>query len=121
MTERQYMMGIKRKCEALGVWKKEFEQVQRRLARIYARIDRLEAEWEAEGGRLVVEHTNKAGATNAMKNPYVAEIDFLYDQALFYEKEMGLTPAALKKIKEGAMRAKGESPMNGMMRVLKMA
>ena len=43
MTERGYQLDIKRKCEALGVWRTEFERTQKRLAKIYTRIDRVEA------------------------------------------------------------------------------
>lgn len=118
MTERQYMMDIKRKCAALGVWRDEFERTQRRLAKLYARIDKLEGEFQERGAQLVVEYTNKGGATNYVKNPYVTEIDFLYEQAIVYERELGLTAAALKKINESALHAKEESPMAGLLRLV---
>ena len=118
MTERQYAMDIKRKARALGVWRDEFERTQKRLARLYARIDKLESEFEAEGAELVIEYTNKICVTNRVKNPYVAEIDFLYEQAIIYERELGLTAAALKKINESALHAKEESPIVGMLRLV---
>lgn len=119
MTERQYAMEIKRNAKALGVWRDEFERTQKRLARLYARIDRLEQEFEEEGAELVIEYTNKAGAINRVKNPYVAEIDFLYEQAIIYERELGLTPAALKKINATALHtSKDDSPMAGMFKLV---
>ena len=119
VTERQYAMDIKRKAKALGVWRDEFERTQRRLARLYARIDRLEEEFAEEGAQLVIEYTNKGGATNRVKNPYVTEIDFLYEQAIIYERELGLTAAALKKINEAALHpAKDESPMAGLLELV---
>lgn len=118
MTVRQYEMDIKRKAKALGTWRDEFERTQRRLAKLYHRLDTLEAEFEAEGAQLVIEYTNKSGATNQVKNPYVAEIDFLYGQAIIYERELGLTAAALKKIDEEALHPAKASPLSGMLTVL---
>lgn len=120
MTERQYLMDIKRKCERLGVWRDEFERTQRRLARIYTRIDAVERLFEDSGGRFVVAHKNNKGETNAVRNPYIAEIDILYEQALTCERELGLTAAALRRINEGALHAREESPMERMAKVLKM-
>ena len=106
MTEQGYAREIKRRCQALGVWRDEFEKTQKRLAKIYVRIDDVEAAYEADGRQAIVEHTNKAGATNLMRNPYLQEIDMLYDQALTYERELGLTAAALKKINEDALKTR---------------
>lgn len=118
MTERQYMMDIKRKCTALGVWRDEFERTQRRLAKIYVRIDEIETAYEESGRFPVITHTNKLGATNIMRNPYIAELDLLYEQALTYERELGLTAAALRKINESALHAREESPLAGMLRLV---
>ena len=119
MTERQYMMDIKRKCQALGVWREEFERTQRRLARIYTRIDAVEELFAGSGGQFVVKHKNNKGETNAARNPYIAEIDILYEQALTCERELGLTAAALKRINEGALHAREDSPLAEMAKVLK--
>jgi len=120
MTQRQYQMDIKRKCQALGVWRDEFERTQKRLAKIYARLDRVEAQYEDEGGEPAVDFTNKNGATNRVRNPLLAEIDILYEQALTCERELGLTAAALRRINEGALHVREESPMERMAKVLKM-
>ena len=119
MTERGYVADIRRKCEALGVWRDEFERTQKRLAKIYARIDEAEAAFDEAGRELIVEHTNKAGMTNMVKNPIMTEIDMLYDQALTYEKELGLTAAALKRINEEALKTrKVENGLVAALRVL---
>lgn len=118
MTERQYNMDIKRKCTALGTWRDEFERTQRRLAKIYTRIDHVEAQYEKSGSVPVVRVTNNKGHENAMRNPYIAELDILYDQALQYERELGLTAAALRKINESALHAKEQSPLAGVLNLI---
>lgn len=119
LTERQYQMDIKRKCAAIGVWRDEFERTQKRLAKIYARIDAVEELFRSSGGEYVVKHKNNKGETNAARNPYIAELDILYEQALTYERELGLTASALRRINESALHAKEESPMEKMAKVLK--
>ena len=108
-TELGLMKDIRRKCQALGTWRDEFETPARRLARIYLRLEKVEAEYKLDGERPVVEHTNQAGATNYAKNPLLAEIESLYAQALQHERELGLTPAALRKINAEAIRGGGTS------------
>lgn len=51
-------------------------------------------------------YTNKGGATNPTKNPILAARDDVYTQILQHERELGLTPAALKRINETVMRKK---------------
>ena len=118
MTERQYNMDIKRKCTALGVWRDEFERTQRRLAKVYVRIDQVETQYENSGGAPIVKHTNNKGHENAMRNPFLAELDILYEQALTYERELGLTASALRKINESALHAREESPMAGLLKLV---
>lgn len=93
------------------MWRDEFERTQRRLAKIYVRIDAVEKLFTDSGGAYVIEHTNNKGSANAARNPYIQELDLLYEQALTYERELGLTVAALKKINESALKRKEESPM----------
>ena len=50
-------------------------------------------------------HTNKAGATNPTKNPFLTARDEVYSQLLSHERELGLTPSALKKMNEAALRS----------------
>ena len=121
MTERGYRSDIKQKCIALGVWREEFEKSQKRLAKIYCRIDKVEELFIKSGESFIIKVTNNKGATNTARNPFIAELDILYDQALTYEKELGLTPAALKKINESAIKDKKDSPMAELAKVLKLA
>lgn len=120
MTEKGYAQDIKRKCIALGIWRDEFERMQKRLAKVYVRIDEVERLFTDSGGAYIVKHKNNKGETNPARNPYIVELDILYDQATVCEKELGLTAAALKKINENALHAREDSPLAGMFKVLSM-
>jgi len=59
-----------------------------------------------QDGEVIVEHTNRSGITNKEQSPALRLINDLNRDALTYWKELGLTPAALKRINEGAMKEK---------------
>ena len=120
MTEEGYRKDIRRKCDSLGVWRDEFDRTMRRLAKIYVRIDEVEQAYWRSGGKAVIQ-MEKGGAEKPCRNPFLVEIDMLYDQALTYERELGLTAAALKKINETALKTKNGSPMDELAKVLRMA
>ena len=110
-TPRAHLIDIRKKCTSLGVWRVEFEAAARRLARIYAHIDQIEFLTESESFEYLTSHTNKNGSTNLIKNPLLGQLDNLYEQALILERELGLTSAALKRIKNDCGDAGKESPI----------
>lgn len=118
LSERAYLQDIKAKCTRLGIWKDEYERAQRRLAKIYVRIDVIESEYEESDTGAVVIHTNKAGKDNAAKNPYLAVLENLYTQALSHERELGLTAAALRKLTDANLKAEEESPLDKALKAL---
>ena len=87
---------------ALGVYKPQYAALIERTARLYIKLDELEAEYEKTGQARFVEYTNKAGATNLVPNPYLKAIEDVYAELLAHERELGLTPAALRKIGEAS-------------------
>ena len=107
-TEKGFRDKIRRACEGVGTYRPEFEAVIWRLAECYVRMQHARGEFERTGSKTFVAYTNKAGATNPAKNPYLQEIDFLQKTAMEMERELGLTPAALRKINEAAMLAVAE-------------
>ena len=107
-TAKGFRDKIRRAMEGVGTYKEEFEPVIGRLAEIYVRMQRARGEFERTGSKMFVAYTNKAGATNPAKNPYLQELDFLQKMALELERELGLTPASLRKINEAAMMAVAE-------------
>lgn len=106
-TEGQYKRAIVRKTKTVGTYRAEVVETINRLAKLYVQADKLTEQFEESGGMVVVEHTNKAGATNLVKNPIFAARMDVYNQLLEYERELGLTPAAMKK-----MAIKGQEKEN---------
>lgn len=96
---------------ALGVYKVQYMAAIDRLAALYVQMDELIAEYKESGGAPVVEHTNKAGATNAAMSPYLATLLQIQTQALAHERELGLTPAALRKLTDGVEQKQKKSPL----------
>jgi len=107
------------RMQQLGTYRVQYMAAINRTAELYLELDALVARYEAEGREAVVEYTNKAGATNMTKNPVRSAIDDVYSQLLAHERELGLTPAAMKKLDEGATKPKAESPLARAMRELK--
>ena len=115
LTERKAYQNICAKCRRLSVWRPEFDVPARRLAKIYVRIYEAESYMAAPGFEPIVHHTNKNGSTNLAKHPIIGELTALYDQALTYERELGLTPAALKRINDAAPQ-KSADPFSALIK-----
>ena len=107
-TEKGFREKLRIACRGVGTYREEFEPVIARLAECYVRMQQTRGEFKRSGGHILVEYTNKAGAANLQKNPLLTELDFLQKTALEMERELGLTPAALRKINEAAMLAVAE-------------
>nr|DAI11034.1 MAG TPA: terminase small subunit [Caudoviricetes sp.] len=115
MRTKTYRKRIKDCMVALGTYKKEFDKTIEDLAKLYEDLDAAREEFEKSGKRYVLEHTNKAGQTNLVKNPLYLTIEGMQGRILVHNKELGLTPAGLKKIKGD--EADGET-RSGLMEAL---
>ena len=102
-TEKGFRDKIRKACEGVGTYKEEFEPAIWRLAEVYVRMQNTRAEWLRSGKKTLVQYVNKSGAVNEVKNPLLNELDSLHKMALELERELGLTPASLRKINEAAM------------------
>lgn len=107
MNRQAWTAIIKQACEQAGTYREFFDPVIDTLAGILEKRDDAEKQLEDEGRVLVVEHTNKGGSTNLEQSPIVRLINDLNRDALQYWRDLGLTPAGLKKINDG-MAAKNE-------------
>jgi phage terminase small subunit len=116
MTQKQYYNDLVKKMTALGVYKPEFQHAITGLARALCDQDTMMDKFALSGGQIIVKHTNKSGATNAAKNPFYLAIETLRQDILQYSRELGLTPASLKKINEVEMKSKKESSFSMMLR-----
>lgn len=97
MTKQKWKNLIKKQCSDAGVYKPFFESVIDTLSGILETRDEAQKFFEKCGSAPVVEHTNKSGATNIVKNPALAVIMDCNAQALTYWKELGLTAKAYKE------------------------
>ena len=91
---------IRKSCETLGTYKPEFDPVITRLGELIQRKADAETLFRKSGGQIIIEQTNKGGAKYLTRSPFLSEIDAANTQILALEKELGLTPAALKKIRD---------------------
>lgn len=111
MTRNKWRNKIKAACEEAGTYRPFFDSVIDTLAGILERRDEAESLFN-ENPVVVVEHTNRGGQTNHEQNPLVRLINDLNRDALQYWRDLGLTPAGLKKINESAMtKVKKESAL----------
>lgn len=111
MTEKKWKETIKAKCIEVGTYKPAFDPVIESLASILAQRDKTKKEFKDSGGKSVIRYTNKAGAENMIKNPLLTLWDDLNKSALAYWRDLGLTPAGLKKLNEKAMKPTKQSPL----------
>ncbi len=106
MKQAEWKEKIVFSCEQVGTYQPAFESAIDTLAGILERRDAAQETFEKTGGKILVEHTNKSGATNTEQNPAIRLINDLNRDALAYWRDLGLTPAGLKRINEKAMEKK---------------
>ena len=105
LTKLQWKRRITACTKEAGTYREYFDHVIETLAGIMEARDFAEKKWIEDGKETVVEHTNKNGATNLVKHPALVVINDMNRDALAYWRDLGLTPAGLKKINEEAMAA----------------
>lgn len=100
MTKKRWKSRIKNATKAASTYQPFFDAVIDTLAGILEKRDKAQELYEATGEKAIIEHTNKGGATNLEQNPCIRLINDLNRDALAYWRDLGLTPAGLKKINE---------------------
>lgn len=103
MDRKEWKKRIEEACKDANTYKPYFDSVIDTLAIIMEARDSAQAEFEADGCLATVEYTNKAGATNVVKNPALKVVDDLNKTALAYWRDLGLTPAGLKRLGESSL------------------
>lgn len=94
---------IRKATREAGTYQPYFDHVIDTLAGILEKRDAAQSTFEKSGGAVLVRHTNKNGATNLEQNPALRLVNELNRDALAYWRDLGLTPAGLKKINENAL------------------
>lgn len=81
--------------------------------------DKAKEKFEESGGETVVEYTNKNGSINTVKNPALVVVMEFDAQALAYWRDLGLTPAGLKRINEGGLKPIPEKSGKTMLDIMR--
>lgn len=96
-TKKHYSK-VKRQMKKIGTYKPEYDAAILVLAEALKDYYCAKEQFEERGGDYMVEYTNKAGATNYVKNPLYVIVDDLRKNIVSYCRELGLTPTGYKKI-----------------------
>lgn len=116
MKKKTWEKRIRNACEKAGTYRPFFDTVIGSLAEVLEKRDEVESYYQDKGARPLIEYTNKNGSTNLIKNPALVMWDDLNKTALAYWRDLGLTPAGLKRIDQAAMK---EKKSNGLVEALK--
>jgi hypothetical protein len=92
-----YQDKIRKAEKGLGVYRPEFTQTRVRLANIYVRIEMLQKAFERGEFQFTTFVQTKNGEQE-VTDPHIIELDTLNNQALAYEKALGLTAESARKI-----------------------
>lgn len=111
MTKDEWMERIVKACKEAGTYKACFDAVIDTLAEMMEKRDDAQQQFRDSGGRAVVVHTNKGGASNIVKNPALVVVDDLNKTALAYWRDLGLTPAGLRRIGETVISVKEDGSL----------
>lgn len=108
MNKTRWKKTIKDQTEGLGTYRKEFDPLIDTLADILEQRDEAYKEYVDSGTGKTIEHKSDRGAVNIKKNPMLQIWEDLNKQALDFWKELGLSPASLKRLNEAALQPKKE-------------
>ena len=111
LSLRQRFNEIRAACQGLGTFREEFDPAIWALAKVEEERDSAWEEFEAEGGIRIVTTVNKAGAEYRQQNPSYTVWLNLVAESRSQRRELGLTPAGLKKLREDAMKAPKKSAL----------
>lgn len=109
MTASKWKRKIKKATVDAGTYKNIFDAVIDTLSDVLEQRDIAKEQFIKSGGNMVISYTNKGGATNPSKNPFLIAWDDLNSTALSYWRELGLTPASLKKMTGSSVPAESKS------------
>ena len=113
MKKAEWVEKIKDSCKKAGTYREYFDSVIDSLAETLEARDDARDKYYKSGANAVVTHTNKGGNANIVKNPMLVVMDDLNKTALSYWRDLGLTPAGLKRINEDALKGGTDKPSLG--------
>lgn len=104
MTKEEWRVSIRSAAERVGTYRQEFGSVIDTLADILEQRDRAYQDFIDSGAETVITKISDRGAENIGKNPRLQIWSDLNTQALAFWRDLGLTPAGLKRIDEAAIK-----------------
>lgn len=111
MRKADWKRQIIEKCKNVGTYRSDFLPAIITLSAILEERDRVYKQYVKEGAKPVIDRTSDRGAVNKSKNPLLATWQDLNKDALSYWRDLGLTPAGLKKLDDEAMKPKKQSSL----------
>lgn len=118
MKKASWKKKIIAECKAVNTYNDAFLPVIETLADVLEQRDHALDCYLNTGASPLIEHTNKAGATNLSKNPLLMLWDDFNKTALSIWRDLGLTPAGLRKLNEKALQGKPDTGMSALAKVL---
>ena len=118
MKKAEWQERIKQASMDAGTYRPYFDSIIDTLAETMEMRDDAREKFYASGGQTVVMHVNKGGNANIVKNPALVVVDDLNKTALAYWRDLGLTPAGLKRINESAMKGKQKTSFGDVLKDL---
>lgn len=112
MTANSWITEIKKQMSLKGVDYSGFGNVIQTLANLLEQRDKLYKQYQNEGSEVMVLYTSDRGKENMIINPLLKEWQNMNRDALVYWRELGLTPAGLKKLNEDSMKPAEQSPLD---------
>lgn len=98
LKRKEWKESITEACQTAGTYQPNFEAIVDTLSDILEQRDSIYEQYVKEGAEAVVVHKSDRGAENRKINPLLTAWDNLNKTALTYWKELGGTPAGLKKL-----------------------
>ena len=104
MDKTEWQNRITSSCKDAGTYAPYFDDVIETLAGILENRDRAQDQFVKMKCLPVVQHTNKGGNTNFVKNPALVIINECNAQALTFWKELGLTAKAFQAMQNNGFK-----------------
>lgn len=106
MTKKKWKEKIIEACTKAGTYKPFFDSTIETLAAIMERRDSAQKTFDKMGGETIITRVDDG---RVVKNPAYVTLAECDRDALAYWRDLGLTPAGLRKINEDKLKEQGES------------
>lgn len=87
-----------KKMKALKIYKKQYDTLIGIYANLICQYNKTLQKFIESGEQYMIEFTNKNGSTNFVKSPLYLILEKQRADIIIYTRELGLSPAGLKKI-----------------------